>query len=120
MSRVRILLVFGYFMNCSRFIRSIPKFLNDDLEIDDLREFIDHVENCEECREELTIEFLIREGLHSLESGSAFDLNKELKRRMENAQNDLRQRESVRWFFYALSGMVFVGLAVMILLLVFR
>lgn len=107
-------------MNCNRFIKSIPKFLNDDLEIDDLRDFIDHVENCETCREELTIEFLIREGLLSLESGSAFDLNRELKRRIENAQNDLKQREGVRWFLFALSGMVFVELIVMILLLLFR
>ena len=94
--------------------------MNDELEIEDLRDFIDHVENCEECKEELTIEFLIREGLHSLESGSAFDLNRELKRRMENAQNDLKQREGVRWFLFTLSGMVFVELVVMILLLIFR
>lgn len=104
-------------MNCKRFIKSIPRFLNDDLPIDDLREFILHVEECEECREELTIEFLIREGLHSLESGSAFDLNRELKKRMESAESKLKKRENIRWFFYGLIGIDSVLLVVMLLLL---
>lgn len=105
-------------MNCKRCIKSIPKFLDDELDIDSLREFIEHVEECEECKEELTIEFLVREGLINLEEGKSFDLNKELKARLEKAEKDLKSRESVQWFYYALAGMVAVGLLILILLLI--
>lgn len=105
-------------MVCKRCIKSIPKFLDDELDIDSLRDFIEHVECCEECKEELTIEFLVREGLNNLEEGRSFDLNKGLKARIEQAQKDLKSRESVRWFYYALAGMVAVGLCILILLLI--
>ena len=44
-------------MTCKEVEKWIPLFLRDDLDTDDLREFMEHIDKCEECREELSIQF---------------------------------------------------------------
>jgi len=77
-------------MECKDFKRLIPLFLEDRLDYPDLKQFIEHMHFCGECREELVIQFLVTEGIQRLEDGSAFDLQKELKTRLEEAERRLR------------------------------
>lgn len=106
-------------MNCKRCEKLIPRFMNNSLDIDDLREFIEHVEDCPNCKEELTIEFLVKEGLNSLEKGETFDLNGELKRRMLSSNNRVKRFEGFEWLYYTIAFMVGVAFVVMLILLVF-
>ena len=46
-------------MNCKETEKKIPSFLHDELDGSKLEEFIDHVESCPECKEELSIQFLV-------------------------------------------------------------
>ena len=57
-------------MKCSDIQKLIPAFLDDDLDNQDLSLFLSHVESCSECREELTIQFLVSVGLDNLRSDS--------------------------------------------------
>lgn len=77
-------------MECREFERLIPGFLGDRLDYPTLKSFREHVEGCEECREELVIQFLVTEGIQRLENGSAFDLQKELNDRLEEAKRKIR------------------------------
>lgn len=95
-------------MECKQVEKLIPRFLSDDLYMEELREFMEHIESCEECREELTIEFLVSEGLVRLENGAVFDLQKELQGRLDHAERHLRFRENVRLLLYILEGLVAV------------
>ena len=106
-------------MKCKEAEKLIPLFLDDELEDEDLREFMDHVEKCEECKEELTIQFLVLEGVARLETGNVFDLQKELKIRLDDADHGMKSRENMRWVLYALEGLVGVALLTLILLLIF-
>lgn len=106
-------------MKCKEAEKLISLFLDDELENDDLREFMDHIQKCEECKEELTIQFLVLEGVARLETGNVFDLQKELKIRMDGAEHDLRSRENMQWVLYAVEGLVGVALLTLILLLIF-
>ena len=63
-------------MDCKQVEKMIPQFLDDDLTTEELREFMEHIENCTDCKEELTIEFLVSEGLVRLENGAVFDLQR--------------------------------------------
>ena len=63
---------------CGLFVRSIPEFFDDRLTEPQLEDFLAHYDTCRDCREELTIQFLIREGLARLESGRPFNLQREL------------------------------------------
>ena len=105
-------------MTCKEAEKLIPYFLKDDLDADDLREFMEHMDKCEECREELSIQFLVLEGMARLESGNVFDLQNELKSRMEEAEHILKLRESLQWFLYALDGLIVVAAITVIALLI--
>lgn len=106
-------------MKCKEAEKLIPLFLDDDLENEELREFMEHIEKCEECKEELTIQFLVLEGVARLETGNVFDLQKELKMRIDDSEHSLKTRENMQWILYALEGLIGVALIVLILLLVF-
>ena len=70
----------------------IPEFLNDDLENRELATFLDHIDTCPECREELTIQFLVRVGMQRLEDGNTFNLRKELDILLSDARRKLKVR----------------------------
>ncbi len=97
----------------------IPQFLADDLTTEELREFMEHIENCTDCKEELTIEFLVSEGLVRLENGAVFDLQKELSERIATAERYLHWRENVQMLLYILEGLVAVEAITVAALFVF-
>ncbi len=105
-------------MTCKETEKMIPLFLKDDLDTDDLRKFMEHIDKCEECKEELSIQFLVYEGMARLESGNVFDLQNELKSRMEEAEHVLKLRESMQWILYLLDGLVVAAVIVIIALLI--
>ncbi|MDE5908109.1 MAG: zf-HC2 domain-containing protein [Lachnospiraceae bacterium] len=106
-------------MTCKDAEKMISLFLEDDLEMDDLRKFLEHIDNCSECKEELTIQFLVSEGMARLESGNVFDLQNELKYCIEEAGHTLKLRESMRWLLYVIQGLtVFAGIILIILLVI--
>ncbi len=72
-------------MECKEFEKRIPDFIGRRLDYVGLKNFMSHMDSCSQCKEELTIQFLMEEGLVRLEEGSAFDLKYELRVRMEEA-----------------------------------
>lgn len=104
-------------MNCKEVEKMIPLFLEDDLDTEDLREFMEHIEECNECREELAIQFLVTEGMARLETGSVFDLQSELRLQIDSAEHNLKFRESMQWLLYVLEGLVVVIVIALIALL---
>ena len=104
-------------MTCKEAEKLIPLFLKDDLDTEDLRDFMEHMNKCGECREELSIQFLVQVGLARLESGNVFDLQNELKFRMEEAEHTLKLRESMQWLLYLLDGLVVVAVIILMVLL---
>lgn len=106
-------------MECKRAIRLINRFLEDDLETDELQDFIEHIESCEGCNEELTIAFLVKEGVARLENGNVFDLKKELDQTMSKANHSLKVREGMQWLYYVIIGLIVVGVAFVVLIMIF-
>lgn len=82
-------------MECTEFEKIIPDFIKRKMNYVTLKAFAEHVENCPRCKEELTIQFLIDEGLVRLEEGNAFDLNRELRMRMAEAKKKIRRHDRV-------------------------
>lgn len=71
-------------VDCKDYEKLIPDFLGDRLDTDTTEGFIRHIENCPECMEELSIQFLITEGMLRLEKGGTFELTKELRTLIED------------------------------------
>lgn len=81
-------------MDCKEFERLIPEFINQEMDFRTLIRFREHIDRCDNCREELVIQFLVTEGIARLEEGDAFDLQNELDRRMEEADRKIRFHSS--------------------------
>lgn len=73
-------------MDCKEFEKLIPDFIEKKMDFITLNQFNKHRKECPECKEELTIRFLVTEGIQRLEEGDAFDLQKELNQQLEEAE----------------------------------
>ena len=82
-------------MDCKEFEKDIPSFINRKMDYLTLKDFYAHMQSCGDCREELTIHFLVSDGLQRLEAGEAFDLQKEWNVRMEEAKRKLSRNAAV-------------------------
>ncbi len=83
-------------MECKEFTGLIQDFLNDRLEETKLSEFLDHIDECENCADELRIQYLIYEGLERLETGATFDVDKDLAEWMDEQRRKLRYRNGIK------------------------
>jgi hypothetical protein len=93
-------------MECKEFEHLIPDFLQKNMGYGVMEDFREHMDHCEACKEELSIQFLVAEGMRHLEDDGAFDLQKELDRRLEENRNRLMIHKKLllarRHFFTAL------------------
>lgn len=92
----------------------IPAFIKDDMDNRTEKQFLEHVENCSECKEELSIQFLVTAGMQRLENGDTFDLNKELRARIQMEKRHLHLLDSLQSGLYATEA-----LAILVAALVF-
>lgn len=105
-------------MTCNEAEKMIPTFLDDALDNRNLGEFIDHMNNCPDCKEELTIQFLIKVGLKRLEDGDTFNLQGELDGMLSNARHKMRMRHSLQVFADCLQLMVVFAILIVILIII--
>lgn len=78
-------------LDCKDYEKLIPDFLANKLDSEDAEKFIAHMEQCQECMEEVSIQFLITEGMNRLEHGNTFELSKEL---------DVLIEENKDWIYF--------------------
>ncbi len=93
---------------CRSYRKNFSRFLNGKLEGKERRALLKHVEECEECREELRIQYLLQEGMFRLEHGGTFDINSDFERMMEEMQKESKQEIRRAWFF-RVAMCVFLG-----------
>ena len=96
----------GRGMNCKDTEKKIPDFLLDELDGSKLEEFVEHVETCPECKEELSIQFLVAEGLERLEEGNNFNLQKELVMKLEDAEHRISVHRTLWYILVCLEATV--------------
>lgn len=106
-------------MNCKEAEKKIPSFLQDDLDGSKLEEFVEHVESCPECKEELSIQFLVAEGLERLEEGNNFNLQKELLMKLEGAEHRITVHRMLWYILMCLEAAVAAAI-IIALCVVFR
>lgn len=107
-------------MDCKDIQKKIPQYLNDELSGKEILQFINHVDSCSACNEELSIQYLVLEGTARLEDGSGFDLNKELKAKLENSRADVRRRRKMNAIIYTMEVFAFFAIAFILILVIFN
>ncbi len=105
-------------MNCIEAQKLIQEFLDDDLDNRELSDFLGHIDSCPECKEELTIQFLVKVGMQRLEDGNTFNLSTELDNLLAESRKKLSARRTLVFVSYGLEIAVAAMLAVCVLLLI--
>lgn len=99
-------------MQCLQAAKMIPAFIWRELTGRELERFMEHMEECENCKEELSIQFLVEVGLNSLEAGNTFDLQEELNTALEEAEKRVKL---YRFFRKSLFILGCIGIAAILL-----
>lgn len=97
-------------MDCKEFEKMIPAYIAKKLDYYSLKRFCEHAEQCEACKEELTIQYLTTEGIQRLEDGDAFDLQRELNQYRVDAKHKIRFHDA-----FLQMGLVFEIIAVLVI-----
>ena len=103
-------------MTCKDADRMIPLFLDDELDNQGLSDFLNHIDNCPDCKEELTIQFLVKVGMQRLEDGNNFNLKSELDGILVKARKKLKFRRYVSFTSFMMELMVLALLVVTVVL----
>ena len=101
-------------MECMEVEKAIPLFLENKLEGKEIREFVEHMEGCKECREELSVHFLASEGIDIIEEGESFDLDKELDGRLFGALKSYETKT-----FWGMTLLMTEGIAILLIIIIF-
>ena len=105
-------------MNCKEVQRNITAFLEEELQGRNAEKFLNHISQCSECKEELSIQYLVREGMARLEEGGSFDLSKDLDILIEQSYRSIKNRRIAAIFVYSLEALAIIAV-IFILVLVF-
>ncbi len=107
-------------MDCKETRKNIYKFIEDGLDGKELQAFMKHVSECEECMEELAIQYLVTEGMQHLEKESSFDLQNQLEKKMESARRRIRSRKRVIYFMYVMETLAILAVILMTVLVIIK
>lgn len=102
-------------MDCLEVEKHIPFFLANKIEEKDIREFVEHMEACEECREELMIQFLASEGVTLIEEGESFNLEKELEDRLQASLKRYETKYFIRMALWMTEGIALLIIVAVLL-----
>lgn len=104
-------------MKCKDAEKLIPIFIKDELNYIELEKFIDHIEECPDCMEEMSIQFLVTEGMVRLEQGSAFDMNQELRSLLEISKSRIRVHKGMQYVGIGLEIVALIAIVTLILVI---
>lgn len=92
------------------FRQKIPDFFDDRLTEDQLEKFLHHYDVCKECREEVSIQFLIHVALSRIEAGEAINLPNEMNTFVAAQRKKLVRRERFAHLTYLIETFTLVAI----------
>lgn len=104
-------------LSCKQTEKLINHFIGGDMDNRTKWQFLDHIDSCPVCKEELSIQFLVTTGMQRVENGDTFDLNRELRTKMNMERHHLQVLKSLQDGLYATEALALLA-AVMILIMV--
>ncbi|MBE5929464.1 MAG: zf-HC2 domain-containing protein [Lachnospiraceae bacterium] len=87
-------------MECKRAMELMTQFINEQLDAEDVQAFLDHIDSCPECREELEVTYSLMTAMKQLDEDTDLSDNyiEELNQKIETCYLDelKRKRSCIR------------------------
>ena len=82
-------------MDCKRAMELMTQFINDRLDAEDIQAFLDHIDSCPECREELEVNYSLMTAMKQLDEDTDLSDNyiEELNQKIETCYLDELKRK---------------------------
>lgn len=107
-------------MNCKEAEKLIGQFIRNELEDKELEHFVLHTKYCDSCMEELSIQYLVEEGMNRLEEGGAFDLQGELDIKLVQSLAKVRFRKRMHRLLFLAEIFSIIVIAIIAFTLLFK
>ena len=102
-------------MNCQETQRLVMPYIQDELTPEELEGFLEHVEACPDCREELEIYFTVDVGIRQLEEGTGtYNIKGALESALELSRQHIRTLYLLQTARYAVNTLCFWTVAVLL------
>lgn len=105
-------------MTCEMAEKQVPEFIRGEMDAGTARQFLEHIDRCPSCMEELSIQFLVTVGMERLEEGEAFNLNRELGARINQTRLHLRIRSRLQRSLYCFEALAVLTAVLIVTMLV--
>ena len=100
-------------MDCKRAMELMTQFINDQLDAEDVQAFLDHIDSCPECREELEVNYSLMTAMKQLDEDTDLSDNyiEELNKKIETCYLDELKRKR-----FCVRRRILLGVVVVLLL----
>ena len=85
-------------INCKVIEKKIPAYLSGNLSVKETKAFINHVQECKDCKDELTIQYMVSEGLSKAESDNEYNLLKGLEQKLSVSRQMIKKYRITLFF----------------------
>ena len=104
-------------MTCKEAESLVMPYIKNELTDEELFEFLEHIEHCPECREELEIYFTVDVGIRQLDSETGnYNIKGVLETAIEQSRERLEAVRLVKIVRYAVSTLSVMALIITVLL----
>ena len=101
-------------MNCRTAEGMVNGYINHELPLKELEEFLDHIQKCSSCYDELETYFIVHEAMQQLDdndSGSVMDFKSLLEQDIRKSRRYIRKKKLGRFSVGVLLCILIVALA---------
>ena len=108
-------------MNCQKAQSMVLNFINNQLDKEETREFIEHIRGCKDCWEELEIYYVMLIGLKQLDEGGelAADFKKKLQNEVDSRYNAIVKENRRQYVAKIVAVSICVAVTVWLLMYLF-
>ena len=109
-------------MNCRTAEEMVNQYMNHTLSIEEMEEFLDHIQSCSSCYDELETYFIVHEAMQQLaedDGDTVLDFRKLLNQDIQRARRRIRIMKIER-FFAGIAVLLLIALLTGFLLFVIK
>lgn len=95
-------------MDCMTFRKLIGPYMNDELDSETLNDFLIHLESCNECKDELEINFIVTRGIEILDDDKGdYNLSNAFTKTTDSMNKFIRKRKNIMRLSFVFDTLLF-------------
>lgn len=104
-------------MTCTEAERLVMPYINGSITDDELRSFLEHIDHCSECQEELEIYFTVDVGIRQLDEGTGpYNIRGALEAELELSRQRIHTLDLLQTARYGVNTLCFWAILVVVIL----